>query len=236
MIHNESNFETWYTELSITSIDILLERRRDLNKILLLIAFISCNIAFGQTKRTIEFQLPNTQTDVTLEVFRFYITNVSVTYSDGTEFAPKPSYFLIDIENKSSLSIPLDTISNKEVSELTFTIGTDSSLNVAGIFDGVLDPIQGMYWAWNTGYINFKIEGNSTNSPFEYHIGGYLPPYSTAQNISFKLSGNPKRIPIAIDLETFIRSALTKKTSVLIPGSDAQELSKQFKNVFRHVQ
>lgn len=25
--------------------------------------------------------------------------------------------------------------------------------------DGDLDPLNGMYWAWNSGYINMKIEG-----------------------------------------------------------------------------
>lgn len=219
----------------ITFIDILLKRRSNLSKHLLVIAFIWCGFAFGQTKRVVQFQLPENQTNFSLDIFRFYVTNLSLTYTDGTKFSPETSYFLVDIEKESSMTIPLDDLSNKEIIQLKFTIGTDSLLNVSANYDGVLDPIHGMYWAWNTGYINFKLEGNSHDTPFEYHIGGYLPPYSTAQPTSFELSGKPSAIPITIDLETFIRSAISKSASVLIPGPDAQELSRQFKNAFHCV-
>jgi len=70
-------------------------------------------------------------------------------------------------------------------------IGTDSITNVSGALDGDLDPIKGMYWAWNSGCINFKLEGtrviSGKKTPFEYHIGGYNGPQATAMKKSIKI-------------------------------------------------
>ena len=57
-----------------------------------------------------------------------------------------------------------------------FQIGIDSLTNVSGDLDGDLDPALGMYWAWNSGYINMKLEGKSSScksvkKEFQFHIG-----------------------------------------------------------------
>jgi hypothetical protein len=41
-----------------------------------------------------------------------------------------------------------------------------------------------MYWTWNSGYINVKLEGISPrskgrNGEFGLHLGGYMPPHNT---------------------------------------------------------
>ena len=38
-------------------------------------------------------------------------------------------------------------------------LGVDSVLNYNGVHEGALDPINGMYWTWQTGYIHCKLEG-----------------------------------------------------------------------------
>ena len=52
-----------------------------------------------------------------------------------------------------------------------------------------LDPVNAMFWAWNTGYIFLKLEGRSSFSKlpgniFEYHIGGYKSPSNCIRTIS----------------------------------------------------
>jgi hypothetical protein len=58
-------------------------------------------------------------------------------------------------------------------------VGVDSARNVSGAQTGALDPANGMFWTWNTGYIMAKLEGNAPTSPsgtFEYRIGGFKEP------------------------------------------------------------
>lgn len=56
-------------------------------------------------------------------------------------------------------------------------LGVDSALNYDGVHGGDLDPIHGMYWTWQTGYIHCKIEGifelSGKRVPLEFHLGGF---------------------------------------------------------------
>jgi hypothetical protein len=54
---------------------------------------------------------------------------------------------------------------NLEISnydDVSFTLGLDSSKNVSGDLENAYDPLLGMYWAWNTGYVNLKLAGKSS--------------------------------------------------------------------------
>ena len=93
-----------------------------------------------------------------------------------------------DLADSSTHSFFNDlNLSNYEC--VAFTLGLDSSKNVSGELENAYDPLLGMYWAWNTGYINLKIMGESSTVPtnsheFEFHLGGYRSPFATAQNYS----------------------------------------------------
>ena len=61
---------------------------------------------------------------------------------------------------------------------ISFTIGVDSAHNVSGAQSGALDPANGMFWTWTSGYVMAKLEGRSSvsslvNNKMEYHIGGF---------------------------------------------------------------
>ena len=63
-------------------------------------------------------------------------------------------------------------------------IGVDSTRNVSGAQTGALDPNNGMFWTWNSGYIMAKMEGRSPSStqPFGiilFHMGGFAGQYAT---------------------------------------------------------
>jgi hypothetical protein len=62
---------------------------------------------------------------------------------------------------------------------MEFMIGVDSARNNSGAQTGALDPTNGMFWSWSTGYIMAKFEGTSAQSPaaanaLKFHIGGFI--------------------------------------------------------------
>lgn len=76
---------------------------------------------------------------------------------------------------------------------ITFLIGVDSLHNVSGAQTGALDPVNDMFWTWNSGYVMAKLEGNSSSSPqmnqkFEYHIGGYSGKHNVVKKLSFRFN------------------------------------------------
>ena len=88
-----------------------------------------------------------------------------------------------------------------------------------------------MYWAWNTGYINFKLEGTKDKKAISYHVGGYANPHPTARAIRFNIK-KTKSINFLIDLDKFISSALSKElVDVMIPGEEATFLADTYKGI-----
>jgi hypothetical protein len=165
---------------------------------------------------------------------RFYLGNVRV-YSGNKVLKESIRWRLIDLENPESMkirSIPA------VFDAIDFELGIDSATNVSGLLDGVLDPIHGMYWAWNSGYINFKIEGHSSlvktaDQLFEFHIGGYLPPFETLQQIRLKSYKNIDNQYIAIDVESLLSIIdISHMHNIMTPGKAAYDLAKSLPQLF----
>jgi len=130
----------------------------------------------------------------TVTNFKYYISNIKLTDSGGRVFENKNSYYLIDENDSASHHIQLDDIPEGDYSKISFTIGVDSLHNCSGAQSGALDPIHGMFWTWNTGYIFLKLEGKAPASKqpghiFEYHIGGYKAPSNCIREVSFDIAG-----------------------------------------------
>ena len=193
---------------------------------------ITCFPAFSQTD--VEFNLITTEDQTTIDVFRCYITNVHVSLANGKSIKEDHSYHLIDLEYPKSLKFNLDIPKRSEITAIHFTVGTDQQTNESGALDGALDPINGMYWAWNTGYINFKLEGKRKGQDFEFHIGGYLAPFPTAREVSLELNKPTKRIiTIDIDIIQFLKNLdLGASSSILIPGETASNIADQYQRIF----
>lgn len=174
---------------------------------------------------------------VNIDVFRCYVTAVKLQYEDGKEYLEKNSYHLLDAEETSTLKINLENVPDGKIKSIEFNIGVDSLESVSGALAGDLDPVKGMYWAWNSGYINLKLEGKSSSCKtlhhaFEFHIGGYLSPYKTLRHLKLDLQNN-KDIQINIDLGEWINTIeLSKVNSIMIPGKQAVQMSEQCKNMF----
>lgn len=183
--------------------------------------------------------ISNTKDTLTIETFRCYISNIQIQYDDTSLFTQNNSYHLLDFEHPNSFQIPITKKNNKLISNITFTIGIDSLTNTSGAMAGDLDPAKGMYWAWQSGYINMKIEGKSSScttrkNEFQFHIGGYLQPYNTLREIKFQLNKKANSdINIGIDLGSFLSNLELKETnSVMIPGKEAMQLANYSTKIF----
>jgi hypothetical protein len=169
---------------------------------------------------------------------KFYIGNFK-SYSNGySDSSHMNGYYLIDFSDSSSLTINYESVSTPD--SICFLIGTDSLTNISGLFDGALDPLNGMYWAWNSGYINIKIEGSSSfaSSPdkkFEFHIGGYGSPYATSKELCFNTKSN--EVDFTLDLsKIIIANLLERSPSITIPGINAMMFSDNFKNAIFQIE
>lgn len=189
----------------------------------------------GYTQTEIQFRLDliTDNSELSVKTLKFYITSVWIQYEDGVTFNESNSYHLIDFEERSTWKIVIPTQNKNIITSVNFNLGTDSLTNISGRFDGDLDPIKGMYWAWNSGYINFKLEGRKSLGAFEFHIGGYLPPYSTCHAISLPIVQTNESIQIDVNLDSFLSSInLSTTNSVLTPGEDASEIARMLSTVF----
>jgi hypothetical protein len=211
---------------------------------LLKIQILALLLCFGkstqaQSSVSVIFDIDLTNTsEVKIETFRFYASNFQIGFTDGTREKINVTCHLIDMEDKESLHIKIPTTSNKTIQSINYLIGTDSLTNISGALDGDLDPIKGMYWAWNSGYINFKLEGNrivsGKKAPFEYHIGGYNGDQATSRKKSITLiESENDSIYINVNPFIFIESAESvNEFSIMIPGEKAAQLADFLPDIF----
>ena len=127
----------------------------------------------------------------TITKFKYYIGNIHLKKTNGSVVVLN-DYYLVDEDETPSKKIDLN-IPTGEYSGIEFIVGVDSLHNCSGAQSGALDPVNAMFWAWNTGYIFLKLEGKSPASKssgnmFEYHIGGYKAPANCIRHISLQFA------------------------------------------------
>ena len=129
---------------------------------------------------------------------KYYISNISLGHQHN-KWSESESYHLVDAsrENSFKLMVPPGVYTS-----IHFIPGVDSARNCSGAQSGALDPLNDMFWTWNTGYVMFKMEGNSSSSNadlnrIEHHIGGFKGIHNTIRNVQLAFSK-----PIVIDNKT----------------------------------
>ncbi len=168
---------------------------------------------------------------------KFYISAIQLYNDKELVYTEKNSYHLIDASDTNSYFINLKAFPNKAFNNIKFNLGIDSATNAKGALGGALDPTKGMYWAWHSGYINFKLEGisnlcNTRNNGFEFHLGGFSYPNNSLQTIKLDVSNN-KAIIINVDVAKFLAEVgLGKTNMIMTPSKTAVELSKQAAGIF----
>ena len=120
---------------------------------------------------------PMSKDTLTITMLKYYISNVVLHKTDGSTYTIPESYYLLDPSNNI---ISLEGIPAGDYNRVDFLIGVDSLRNFSGLQTGALNPSNGMFWSWSTGYIFVRVEGTSPQSAtglFMYHLGGYEAPY-----------------------------------------------------------
>jgi hypothetical protein len=180
--------------------------------------------------------------------FRYYISNVKMIKEDGTKYEVPNSYFLIDANDTNSLKIKLPNIPGGKYTGVEYLIGVDSTRNVSGTQTGALDPLNGMFWSWNQGYIFMKLEGassaSSTNS-YEFHIGGFTWANNTLRTTTINFTpsvlivdGGKREAEIHIltdVLEIFKNPTnwtIAGHSMVTMPGAVADSIATNYSDMF----
>ncbi|RTQ46058.1 hypothetical protein EJV47_23175 [Hymenobacter gummosus] len=124
---------------------------------------------------------------------RYYLSNVQLQRADGSTWAAPDSYYLIDQAQTASQHLELKEVPEGDYTKLLLTIGVDSARNVAGAQTGALDPVHGMFWDWNSGYIFLRLNGTSPQAPGNgglfYDVAGFRHPYNTIRRVALGLPG-----------------------------------------------
>lgn len=137
----------------------------------------------------------------TVSNLKYYISNIRLTTTSGQEMTDS-GYYLLREDDTATMNITLPHIPAGHYTRVTFMIGVDSLHNCSGAQSDALDPVNGMFWTWNTGYIFFKLEGksNASKNPggiYEYHIGGYKAPANCIRSVTIDLK-QPSLMPVIV--------------------------------------
>lgn len=148
-----------------------------------------------------------------LSDFRYYLSNIVLLKSDGSELPLTGKVLLADpaIHDYELMDVPVG-----DYKGLRFLFGLDSATNHTdpALYPAV-NPLSiqspGIHWDWNSGYIFAKIEGicdttlsgaGAANYPFIYHIGMDMMKRTvdlSNQPFSVK-SGTDKEIVLDLDV------------------------------------
>lgn len=178
--------------------------------------------------------------DFFVKKLKYYISNIELTDLSGKKYVADTS-FLIDESKPETKKIFLHNISANSYQSVEFIVGVDSLHNCSGAQSGSLDPLNGMFWTWNSGYIFFKLEGKSSYSNLpdnliEYHIGGYKEPYNIIRKIKLSLDSKAtKEIFINADIGKLFSSDAGidfSETPSITTAPKAHMLSDQFSGMF----
>jgi len=187
--------------------------------------------------------------DYTVTAFKFYISNISISDGESANSAEQESYHLVDASNLGTKTFNAQ-MGRIGFNRIRFLVGVDSLRNVSGAQTGALDPMNGMFWTWNSGYIMAKLEGTSTFSTapgqrIQYHIGGYAGAESTQRWVTLGFPGGgmytispeqPLALTIDVDLDKWFHSAhdlpIAANPLVMTPGPLSVQQADNYATMF----
>lgn len=179
----------------------------------------------------------------TLSNFKYYISNIHLKNSNGKDLTLNGSY-LINEDEESTKQIIITSFPEGNYTSIDFIIGVDSLNNCSGAQSGALDPVNAMFWAWNTGYIFLKLEGraSASKSPgnfFEYHIGGFKQPTNSIRKIFLDLSdveiNKTKTLKIKVNALEILKTPTTidfEKLSSVTDALNAGVIANNYMDMF----
>ena len=190
-------------------------------------------VAHGQSGVTIHHQVTLGDAPVVLGEWQKSDSLVSIRIDKLRWYVSLPpagktgsKVWLMDLSDSSSLDQQMSRPINNKISLL---FGIDSAIQIGGVGTGALDPQRGMYWTWQTGYVQWKMEGairvDGVESPLELHLGGFDGATKAQAMLSDYLVYPTTNSVIAQwDLSPFIAQILDqKKYGVMSPSPIARD-------------
>jgi hypothetical protein len=181
--------------------------------------------------------VPGLGDSLVLHTLRFYLGRITF-WRNGAAVWRDDTYHLVDLEHEPSRLLTLTTPPDLAFDQLSFSLGVDSLTQSAGVLGGDLDPSKGMFWSWQSGYINAKIEGFSRKSParrgtFEWHLGGFRAPFSSAQTVFLAATPQPD-FSLFMDISALMEHCTwDTQHHIMSPGPEATALSGALAQTFR---
>ncbi len=141
-----------------------------------------------------------------LEQVRFYLSRFEFYQNKHLVFSDPVEAYLIDFENDSTRKLVFPAVAGAQIDEIRLLFGIDSVTSTSGALSGALDPMHGMYWSWQSGYINCKLEGifqTPKQEAFQLHLGGYMQPFLGARQLILR-KDHPGNTQLILELETLM--------------------------------
>ena len=197
-----------------------------------------------------EYTHPASGQQITFTTLRYYISNVVFIRPDGSEWAEPESYHIVDASSTAKSNLIIKNVPSGEYKGVKLMVGVDSTRNTSGAQTGALDPAEGMFWSWNTGYIFIKAEGTSPDSPngnFIYHIGGFHGEHNAIRSRNFDFGQTLLRVQansnnavhFMVNVARFWHGGvnLGSLSTVHMPGANASMLATNFSGgiVYDHI-
>jgi len=221
-----------------------------MKRILLLWCFVyaCCNVSISQTVQPIRLSFvpkingspialnqhcfsAELNDSISITKLKFYISNIVLLNKEKVVFKNTGAVYLLNAED--SLSLQFDVPQNLQFTRIQYGIGIDSVTNTSGALDGALDPLMGMYWTWQSGYINFKMEGfvgnlEQEDKKFEYHLGGYSDKNNAYQLVDLSIQSLSENLQFQMPIDIIFKSIFSeKKYNIMSPSASAVSLSKK---------
>jgi hypothetical protein len=181
--------------------------------------------------------------------FKYYINHVFLLRGKAA-FFEENSYHLVDESKPDALHFNFD-LGAGSYDAITFMLGVDSLHNVSGAQTGALDPLNDMFWTWNSGYVMAKLEGKSpqsklVNNKLEFHIGGFMGENNVLRNITLNFpagkmleiqEGKTTEIIIEADIDTWWQQPndikIAEHAVCSTPGTLAKKIADNYSKMFR---
>lgn len=170
---------------------------------------------------------------------KWYCSSLWVKFSDGSLWHDPKAHRLIDFTDKETCRINVPHLSDARITAIHFQLGVDSLTQAAGAMGQDLDPTNGMYWTWQSGYIHAKIEGTSSLSShrkkeFALHLGGFKHPFNTIRQVHLPVDVPKKELLIVVDMASFTNAcSFSSHHHIMSPSETACVLASQFASSFQ---
>lgn len=174
---------------------------------------------------------------LSINQLKLYISNIYLIGENELRSTSTGQYFLIDFNDSLSLKRTLRIDNTLDFKAICFGIGVDSSKQSQGVHGGDLDPTKGMYWSWQSGYINLKLEGKSNKCParnnhFQFHIGGFQAPYNSIQNVILPII-NKEKITLVLNLNKILdQESISRNYQIMSPNKKAMDFASKLPKLF----